>query len=76
MAQNDKLHCDVLKIEYDFEARAGRLLMAEENCCDMGGCIGLFEGIDSHVMLIETFSGDEADTLYRRSKAGDWNAHG
>ena len=47
--------------------------MPPDTCCDMCGCIALFEGVDPNVALIETFAGGERDTAFRRPKTG-WEA--
>jgi hypothetical protein len=47
--------------------------MDEGNCCDMRGCIELFERIDPEVRTIYTFAGDEPDTIYKR-EGKEWHA--
>ncbi|SEP45341.1 hypothetical protein SAMN02990966_06494 [Rhodospirillales bacterium URHD0017] len=63
-----EIMCDVRGIAYDFERRIGRLYMAEDNCCDMSGCIEFFSGIDPDVRRIETFAGEVPDTVYIRDR--------
>ena len=70
MSQRDDMQCDVDKITYDFEKRAGVLFMKDGDCCDMKGCVLFFSSIDPNVQKIETFSGPELDTSYVRSPAG------
>jgi hypothetical protein len=58
----------------EWESR-GRLIMTPGACCDMSGCIALFERIDPQVRRIETFSGDKPDTAYTYSfDEGKWFA--
>jgi len=64
--QHDELQCEVDRLEYDFVKCTGRLYMADGDCCDMSACVQLFMAIDRHVKRIETFSGDEPDTMYGR----------
>ena len=44
--------------------------MESGNCCDMNGCIALFEAIDPLVKQIETFAGAKCDTTYVRREKG------
>jgi hypothetical protein len=67
------LQCDVVRLAYDFATRVGTLQMPPDNCCDMSGCIALFERIDSNVTRIETVAGSKPDTAYSRTPAG-WRA--
>jgi hypothetical protein len=77
--QRTDLWCEVQSLTYDFPSRRGRLYMPWGNCCDMTGCIALFERIDPDCALIETYEGNErgkgyqADTIYRLTEAG-WEA--
>jgi hypothetical protein len=41
----------------------------------MSGCIEIFESLDPEVRQIETFSGDEPDTMYARDRGGKWRAY-
>jgi hypothetical protein len=70
---DERLMCDVISLGYDFHSRTGRLYMAHGNCCDMTGCVELFEAIDSEAEAIHTYSGDKADTAYRR-EGKKWKA--
>ena len=67
---HDGLQCWVLGLTYDFASRTGRLNMEEGACCDMTGCIRLFEAIDPRVLVVQTFSGEKQDTEFRHSKTG------
>jgi len=67
------LFCKASELLYDFDARKGTLKLAPNHNCDMRGCIDLFKGIDPGVRLIETFSGSEQDTMYKRGSRG-WEA--
>lgn len=64
------LVCEVTGLSYDFDNRLGRLEIAANQCCDMGGCIRLFEGIDPKVEMIETFAGGKSDTIFKREPDG------
>lgn len=68
------IQCHPLRLAYDFGARAGVLHIEDGGCCDMQGCIALFEHIDSGVCKIETFSGRNRDTDYHRID-GRWTAY-
>jgi hypothetical protein len=47
--------------------------MVAGHCCDMPGCIALFQRIDPHVQHIDTYAGDERDTVYVKSTcSGEW----
>jgi hypothetical protein len=67
------LQCDVVRLAYDFATNVGALQMPPDNCCDMSGCIALFERIDADVTRIETMAGSKPDTIYRRTSEG-WRA--
>lgn len=67
------LMCEVKSLEYDFKSRTGILYMPPVNCCDMGGCIKLFEAIDPKVSTIRTIAGDRQDTIYFLTASG-WEA--
>ncbi len=58
---------------YDFRSHTGQLYLLDGDCCDMTGCVALFEGTDPKVTAINTYSGDKADTVYRKEGTG-WNA--
>ena len=59
--QSGTLGCEVDRLEYDFNKRIGRLFMPKDNCCDMSGCVAMFERIDPHVKRIETFAAGKPD---------------
>lgn len=70
------LMCHVHGLSYDFDARAGQLINAADECCDMRACVRLFEGIDPRVLRIDTFAGEKRDTVYMRPrKNGKWEAY-
>jgi hypothetical protein len=73
MAQRNDLMCSVQRLAYDFEKGSGELYMDDGHCCDMVGCVALFESIDPKVATIQTFSGAKQDTAYRRS-GSEWVA--
>jgi hypothetical protein len=70
----DLLACGVRRLEYDFDARAGRIYFPAHECCDMQACIDLFTAIHPDVRLIRTFSGSTPDTTYRKRDDGTWTA--
>jgi hypothetical protein len=73
MPRRKDLQSIVWGLEYDFTTHVGTLHSPPHQCCDMGGCIGLFEKIDPKVKKIYTVAGNKADQLYtRRSKS--WKA--
>lgn len=67
------LRCDVVQLSYDFDKRVGRLDIAANQACDLGGCSRLFEAIDPHVEYVEVFSGGKSDGIYRRGPHG-WDS--
>lgn len=69
MPDDARLQCEVLSLTYDFAARYGDLRMHEGDCCDMTGCVALFEAIDPGVLIIQTWSGRALDTAYMRQTA-------
>jgi hypothetical protein len=69
---HDGLMCGVLSLSYDFAGHEGIITFPRGDCCDMSGCIRLFEAIDPGVVAIDTFSGDEPDTAYRK-RNGVWD---
>lgn len=72
---DERLMCEVVSLSYDFRTRTGELYLPDSNCCDMTGCLELFEAIDPSVVAIETRSGNRADTAYRKVGV-DWKAFG
>jgi hypothetical protein len=72
-ALDQRLKCHVISLAYDFRRHEGQLYLLDGDCCDMTGCVNLFEGIDPKVTAISTFSGDNADTVYRK-EGKEWNA--
>lgn len=73
VVQRKDLICEVSGLSYDFDKRLGTLKMAPNQSCDMSGCVKLFEGIDPDVQMIETFAGNESDTIYKLV-AGAWQS--
>jgi hypothetical protein len=57
----------VESLTYNFVRHIGQLYLPEGCCCDMDGCIELFQKIDKNVRRIDTFSGMESDTIYIRN---------
>jgi hypothetical protein len=70
---HSECQCHLTGLSYDFAQHVGLLLMAEGECCDMTGCVRLFEAIDPNCARIETVSGKEIDTAYVRNERG-WRA--
>lgn len=70
---DERLMCDVVSLSYDFRSHTGQLYLPDGSCCDMRGCVALFEAIDPKVTAINTHSGDKADTAYRK-KGTEWKA--
>lgn len=70
---DERLMCRVLSLTYDFRSQTGRLHMADGDCCDMEGCVALFQGIDPQATTIKTFSGSIPDMIYHKH-GGDWSA--
>jgi hypothetical protein len=69
------MQCFVVSRSYDRQAHRGRLMMENGNCCDMSGCIKVFETIDANCQLIETFAGSQRDTIYVH-RSGQWHSIG
>ena len=72
-AWDERLQCSVVSLAYDFGTHKGRLYLQDGDCCDMEGCLELFEAIDPTVTAITTYSGDQEDTLYRKHGT-EWQA--
>lgn len=68
-----RLGCEVVSLTYDFCSGTGELFLPDRNCCDMTGCVKMFESIDPQVSTIKTYSGDKPDTAYRKEGA-EWKA--
>lgn len=73
MIFHEGLMCHPMRLTYDFGAHAGIIALKDGDCCDMKGCIALFERIDAAVERIETFSGRNRDTVYAL-RDGRWDA--
>jgi hypothetical protein len=61
---NEGLQCTVYRLEYSFHSGEGWLHMRALDCCDMTGCIALFQRIDADVNTIFTMAGKMPDTAY------------
>jgi hypothetical protein len=68
-----RLMCDVVSLAHDFSSHTGQLYLPEGDCCDMKGCVTMFEGIDSKVTAINTYSGGKSDTIYLKDGT-EWHA--
>lgn len=69
-----ELQCFVVEIRYDFAQKFGTVVISHSGCTDMGGCTAFFERIDPTVRCIQTYSGNRADTVYRRNAVDQWEA--
>jgi len=65
MIFRDDVQCFVQKLTYDFKTRIGVLVLEDNSCTDMSGCIQLFKKIDPSVEAIQTIAGNRKDTTYR-----------
>src|ERR1700745_3824056 len=71
---HDRFQCFVQRLEYDFATRTGVLVMDDDNCTDMRGCIRVFEAIDPDVKIIRTMEASgHRDTSYLKLATG-WEA--
>jgi hypothetical protein len=70
---DERLMCHVTSLAYDFLGHSGQLYLLDGDCCDMRGCVALFEEIDPKVTSISTYAGDKTDTLYRK-EGKKWHA--
>lgn len=61
-----RLWCHPQSVLYDFETRTGVLVLPPDECCDMAGCIRLFESLDKKVEHISVIAGLCLDTKYDR----------
>ena len=51
---DERLQCGVVSLAYDFRSHTGQLYLPEGHCCDMTGCIALFEAIDPNVVALRS----------------------
>jgi hypothetical protein len=70
---NERLRCHVVSLAHDFRNHTGQVYLLDGECCDMTGCVALSEEIDPEVTAVRTFSGDRADTMYRK-QGKEWSA--
>ena len=70
---HDGLVTFVHGLDYEPRSKIGKLYMADHCCCDMSGCIDIFEEIDPAVQRINTFAGEAPDTIYQRID-GRWQS--
>jgi len=68
--QSKELQASVRFIGYDHGEKVGFVILDDDNCVDMNGCINLFRRIDRGVKAIYTFAGEEPDTAYYLD--GEW----
>ena len=50
------------------------LVLPPDNYCDMEGAIKVASSVCPTVFRIDTFVGDEKDTVYIKKENGDWKA--
>jgi len=67
------LQCRVNELRYDFQRRAGRLLLPQGSCTDMRGAIDIFRQIDPGVQAVFTYEDGRLDTVYALA-GGEWQA--
>lgn len=60
------LQCQVEETQYSRELKTGSIFMPEGHCVDMSAAIRFFTEMDPEVETILTFSGDQADTIYKK----------
>jgi hypothetical protein len=65
------LGCCVARVAYDFPTHTGRAFLLPGHCTDATSVVRYFQLLDPDVCRIETFSGDEPDTVYIRG-AKSW----
>lgn len=70
---NSQLQCYVHEIHYSFENKIGALIMGNNSCCHMPGCIDYFKSIDPNIKEIQTYAGKTLDTVYIMNN-NDWTA--
>jgi hypothetical protein len=61
-----RMMTSVTRLLYNRDEHVGVALFPPICCCDMTGCIAVFQTIDPDVIQIQTFSGDKPDTIYTR----------
>jgi hypothetical protein len=61
---HEGLACLVRSLSFDFANKRGELHLPPNCCCDMSGCIAVFQAIDPEVKEVQTFAGKEPDTRY------------
>jgi hypothetical protein len=62
----EDLKCYVRRLEYNFAACEGLLVMGDHSSPDISACIALFENIDEDVYLIRTMTGSVPDIDYQK----------
>lgn len=70
---SEKLWCNAISVFYDFAGQHGVLIVPEHECCDMAGCVAMFQAIDASVEAITVLAGSQIDTRYGLTKDG-WKA--
>ncbi len=68
-----EMQCCVRALQYDFEHRRAVVLLEENSCTDMTGCVNTVKKLDPRVQEIRTYAGDKPDTAYRLIE-GEWRA--
>lgn len=72
---NEGLKCHVISLEYDFKVRTGRLYMPTVNCCDMSGCLKIFEAINPWINCIDTYADGKIDVRYKKNQHNRWKSY-
>lgn len=71
---DERLHCNIKLLTYDFSDHEGTAEFPADNCCDMQGIIDLFTHIDKGCKRIQTYANGKLDTVYKRDYYGEWDA--
>jgi|GEM_PF-6637084 len=66
-----RLSCRLVKVNYDWPNRTGKLFMADGSNCDWSEAVRLFKSIDPEVEAVEAYAGGNPDTRYVRQD-GEW----
>lgn len=61
---DEQLMCNVLRLEYDFVTKIGKLYLPYGDCTDCPGTIARFQSIDAAARRIYVYSGAALDIVY------------
>jgi hypothetical protein len=71
------LMCGVLRVDYDFLKREGRLFVPTLDCTDQRGAISFFMVVDPDVRrILVLWEDNEIDTVYEKRRNGTWIGYG